>query len=74
MALNRPATGHASAPVSAAKLARDLQELIAALDRRLPGVARAGEVGIARDAAALRARAVARLEELIGTAMVRTPR
>jgi hypothetical protein len=45
-------------------VARDLEELIAALDRRLPGVERAGEVAIVRDAVALRAKAVARLEEL----------
>jgi hypothetical protein len=50
--------------VSAAQLARDLEELIAALDRRLPGVTQAGEIGIARDAALLRAHAVKRLEEL----------
>lgn len=50
--------------VSAAELARDLEELIAALDRRLPGVAEACEIGIARDAAVLRAHAVTRLEEL----------
>jgi len=60
--------------VSAEQLARDLQELIAALDRRLPGVEQAGEVGIARDAAALRAKAVERLEELIDPALVRTCR
>ena len=42
-------------------LARELQELIAALDRRVPRVGQAGEREIARDAAALRARAVARL-------------
>jgi hypothetical protein len=54
--------------VNAGQLARDLQELVAALDRRMPGVAQAGEVAIAQDAAALRARAVARLEELIDTA------
>ena len=45
-------------------LARELEELIAALDRRVPRVAQAGEVDIARDAAALRAKAVARLAEL----------
>jgi len=60
--------------VSAEQLARDLQELIAALDRRLPGVEQAGEVGIARDAAALRAKAVERLKELIDPALVRTSR
>ena len=43
---------------------RELQELIAALDRRLPQVQRAGEVSIAREAAALKARALKRIEEL----------
>jgi hypothetical protein len=48
-----------------AERARDLQELIAALDRRLPNMERSGEQAIARDAAALRAKAVARLAELM---------
>jgi len=56
--------------VSPNRLARDLQELIDALDRRLPAVAQAGEVAIMRDAAALRAKAVARLEELLQPAPV----
>jgi hypothetical protein len=43
----------------------ELQELIAALDRRVPRVERAGEASIARDAAALRAKAVKRLAELV---------
>jgi hypothetical protein len=42
-----------------------LEELIAALDRRVPRVEQAGEAGIARDAAALRAKAVQRLTELV---------
>ena len=46
------------------RLVRELRELIAALDRRVPQVQRAGEVSIARDAAALRAGAVKRIEEL----------
>jgi len=41
-----------------------LRELIAALDRRLPQVERAGEAAIARDAAALKAKAIERLAEL----------
>ena len=41
-----------------------LLELITALDRRLPQVERIGEAAIARDAAALRARATARLAQL----------
>jgi hypothetical protein len=45
-------------------LKRELHELIAALDRRVPRVEQAGEASIARDAAALRARAVKRLAEL----------
>jgi hypothetical protein len=45
-------------------LVTELEELIAALDRRVPRVQQAGEAAIARDAAALRAKAVARLTEL----------
>lgn len=45
-------------------LARVLEELIAALDRRVPRLERAAEAAIARDAAALRAKAVNRLAEL----------
>jgi hypothetical protein len=47
------------------ELARELEELIAALDRRVPRVEEAGEADIARDAAALRAKAVDRLAELV---------
>ena len=50
--------------LSTGELARELEELIAALDRRVPRVEQAGEVAIAREAAALRARAVDRLAEL----------
>jgi hypothetical protein len=50
--------------VSASELARELTDLIAALDRRVPRVEQAGEIAIAREAAALRARAVERLAEL----------
>ena len=48
-------------------LVRELEELIAALDRRVPRVELAGEAAIARDAAALREKAVARLAELAAT-------
>jgi len=48
------------------QLVRDLTELIEALDRRMPKVERAGERSIARDAAALRAKAVERLSDLAG--------
>lgn len=46
------------------ELARTLEELIAALDRRVPHLEREGEADIAREAAALRANAVKRLAEL----------
>jgi hypothetical protein len=46
-------------------LARDLRELVEAIDRRLPQIERAGELGIARDAALLRERALARLSALV---------
>ena len=45
-------------------LVRELQELIAALDRRLPRVEQAGEASIARDAAALREKAMNRIAAL----------
>lgn len=50
--------------VNRAELSRELHELIAALDRRVPRVEQAGEASIARDAAALRTKAEKRLEEL----------
>ena len=50
--------------VRLADLARRLRELIAALDRRAPRIGDAAEPGIARDAAALRERAVDRLAEI----------
>jgi|SoiMethySBSTD1v2_1073268.scaffolds.fasta_scaffold00110_45 hypothetical protein len=52
--------------VTQADLIRDLQELIAALDRRVPRVERKGEISIARDAALLREKALRRIEELAG--------
>jgi hypothetical protein len=58
--------------VTSPDLARELEELIAALDRRVPRVEEAGEALIARDAAALRAKAVERLAELVGNT-VRPP-
>jgi hypothetical protein len=50
--------------VNAGALTRDLEELVDALDRRVGRVEDAGEAVISRDAAALRAKAVARLAEL----------
>lgn len=50
--------------LSRTDLVRELRELIEALDRRVPKVERAGEASIARDAAALRTKALQRLAEL----------
>ncbi len=47
-------------------LARELRELIDALDRRAPRVEEAGEASIARDASVLREKALRRLAELTG--------
>lgn len=55
------ATGAATAR---ARTVRELHELIAALDRRMPQVHRLGELAIAQAAAALRIEASKRLEEL----------
>jgi hypothetical protein len=49
---------------SRATLIRELNELIGALDVRLKHVERAGEAGIANDAAALKRKAMKRLAEL----------
>jgi hypothetical protein len=43
---------------------RHLRELVAALDRRVPHVERAGEAAIARDAANLREKALTRIAAL----------
>ena len=43
---------------------RELHELIAALDRRVPHMERAGEMSIARAAAALKSEALRRIHEL----------
>jgi hypothetical protein len=64
MGLERRSTP--SMAMSTSDLTRELEDLIAALDRRVPRVEQAGETAIARDAAALRAKAVQRLAELAG--------
>jgi hypothetical protein len=43
---------------------RELYELVAALERRVPHVERVGELSIARAAAALKTEALQRIEEL----------
>ena len=47
-----------------AQTVRDLYELIAALDRRVPQVERVGEISIARAASALKLEALKRIEEV----------
>jgi hypothetical protein len=49
-----------------ARTIRKLHELIAALDRRVPRVERAGELSISKAAAELRVEALTRIEELEG--------
>ena len=50
--------------LASAELVQRLRELIVALDERLPHVERIGEIAIARDAAALKAKALQRIAEL----------
>ena len=54
----------ATAETTRARTVRELLELIAALDRRVPRVERAGENSIARAALALKSEALKRIEEL----------
>jgi hypothetical protein len=49
---------------SRARTVRELHELVAALERRVPQVERVGEVAIARAAAVLKSEALKRIEEL----------
>lgn len=53
---------------------RVLHELIEALDRRFPQVERAGEANIARDAAALKAKALERIAEIERESLAATAR
>jgi hypothetical protein len=50
--------------IDSGKVVRELRELVAALDRRVPQVARTGELSIARAAAALKTEALRRIAEL----------
>ena len=54
----------ATADKERTRIVRELHELIAALDRRLPQVERVGELAIARAAAALRDEALRRIATL----------
>jgi len=57
-------TERVSALTPPGQTVRDLHELVAALDRRVPQIERAGEVSIARAAAALKVEALQRIQEL----------
>ena len=59
--MTQDSTAAASSP---AQTVRELLELIAALDRRVPQVERVGEISIARAASALKLEALNRIEEL----------
>jgi hypothetical protein len=63
-----------SAASSRAQTVRELYELIAALDRRVPQVERVGEIAIARAASALKCEALKRVEELEREAPPGSPR
>lgn len=54
-------------PSQATEMLADLYFLIAALDRRVPRLERAGEAQIAHDAAALRERAMSLIKQIEGT-------
>jgi hypothetical protein len=56
--------GGSPAAANRTRALRDLRELVEALDRRLPRVERAGEAAVARDAAALREKAMKRILQL----------
>jgi hypothetical protein len=53
-----------AAAASPAQTVRELLELIAALDRRVPHVERVGEISIAQAASGLKLEALKRIEEL----------
>jgi hypothetical protein len=59
-----PPTPDSAGTGNRAQTIRELYELIAALDRRVPHVERLGEMSIARAAAALKLEALNRIEEL----------
>jgi hypothetical protein len=50
--------------VTRLRIVRELHELIAALDRRVPQVQRVGEVAIAKAASVLREEALKRIDEI----------
>ena len=57
-------SGQARRETARERTVRELHELIAALDRRVPQIKRAGELAIARASVELRKAALKRIEEL----------
>jgi hypothetical protein len=57
-------SGQARRETTRERTLRELHQLIAALDRRVPRIERAGELAIAKASAELRAAALQRIEEL----------
>ena len=62
--MTKRTTRRTPAPTRTTQAIRDLQELIAAIDRRVPKVERSGEAAIARAATALRDEATRRIADL----------
>jgi hypothetical protein len=60
----RITAGHTLDSATRLRIVRELHELIAALDRRVPQVQRVGEVAIAKAASVLRAEALKRIDEI----------
>lgn len=62
--ISRRTTRETSTRTQRKRTIRDLSELIAALDRRVPRVERVGEASIARTAAKLKDKAIKRIADL----------
>ena len=62
--VDRPGAPMVASAPAASELIAELRHLIDALDRRVPHLERSGEADIARDAAALREEALARIAVL----------
>jgi hypothetical protein len=60
-------------PASQSELVKQLRDLVVALDQRVPHVERTGEAAIARDAQALRTKALRRIAEIEAGSRADTP-
>jgi hypothetical protein len=70
---SREDAGTTAVALRSTDVVRHLRELVAALDRRVPDMERAGEAAITRDAEALKRRALARISELEAAAALLRP-